>query len=260
MTQREQLRDNYEDALFALLMDEFAEREGERLLKENERLKLDPDIVVSDELDKRCIKTIDRTLAKGRRRKVKYAAYRVISRVAVAVLAVAVLFGTAYAAFPEVRIKTLNLIIELSEKAASLTLDGTNSNMQGDDEIPSALNKNGTLRGYLLPSLPEGFVANYETSTHRSAEISYENGQGARVDFSIIDSNGTVANRDTEDAQKIENVSIHGYSGLLIEKGDSISLTWADTDQNNFITIYSIGIGKKTTLSYAEAIKFVGIT
>ena len=28
MTQREQLRDNYEDALFALLMDEFAEREG----------------------------------------------------------------------------------------------------------------------------------------------------------------------------------------------------------------------------------------
>ncbi len=40
MTQREQLRDNYEDALFALLMDEFAEREGERLLEKNERLKL----------------------------------------------------------------------------------------------------------------------------------------------------------------------------------------------------------------------------
>lgn len=28
MTRHEELRDNYEDALFALLMDEFAEREG----------------------------------------------------------------------------------------------------------------------------------------------------------------------------------------------------------------------------------------
>ena len=54
MTRHEELRDNYEDALFALLMDEFAEREGERLLEENERLKLDPDNVISDELDKRC--------------------------------------------------------------------------------------------------------------------------------------------------------------------------------------------------------------
>ena len=182
-----------------------------------------------------------------------------ISRVAVAVLTIVVLFGTAYAAFPEVRIKTFNLVIELSEKAASLALDGANNNIQGDDKISSTLNENGTLRGYLLPSLPEGFVANYEKSTHRSAEISYENGQGARVDFSIIASNGTVVNRDTEDAQKIENVSIHDYSGLLVEKGDSLSLTWADTDQNNFITIYSSGLDKETILDYAETIKFIGI-
>ena len=154
MTRREELRDNYEDALFALLMDEFAEREGERLLEENERLKLDPDIVISDELDRRCIKTI----AKGKRRKVKYAAYRMISRVAVAVLAVVVLFGTAYAAFPEVRIRTLNLIIELSDQAASLTMGGANNSMQNDDGASAELNEDGTLRGYRLPEIPEGTI------------------------------------------------------------------------------------------------------
>ena len=62
MTRHEELQDNYEDALFALLMDEFAEREGERLLEENERLKSDPDIVISDELDRQCIKKINRSM------------------------------------------------------------------------------------------------------------------------------------------------------------------------------------------------------
>ena len=34
MTRREQLQEQYEDALFALLMDELARSEGEKLLEE----------------------------------------------------------------------------------------------------------------------------------------------------------------------------------------------------------------------------------
>ena len=41
MTKRERLLEEYEDSLFALIMDEFAEEEGKRLLEENERLKQD---------------------------------------------------------------------------------------------------------------------------------------------------------------------------------------------------------------------------
>ena len=50
MTRRENLRDQYEDALFALLMDDLAWQEGERLLELNERLKNDPDADVPDAL------------------------------------------------------------------------------------------------------------------------------------------------------------------------------------------------------------------
>lgn len=39
MTKREKLLEQYEDALFSLLMDEFAESEGKAALEENERLK-----------------------------------------------------------------------------------------------------------------------------------------------------------------------------------------------------------------------------
>ena len=43
MTKREQLIEQYEDALFALLMDSVAEEEGKKAIELNERLKADPE-------------------------------------------------------------------------------------------------------------------------------------------------------------------------------------------------------------------------
>ena len=41
MTRREKLQEQYEDALFALLMDDLAVEEGKKAYEENERLKAD---------------------------------------------------------------------------------------------------------------------------------------------------------------------------------------------------------------------------
>lgn len=64
MTKREKLLEQYEDALFSLLMDEFAESEGKAALEENERLKADPNFVVPKELQQRCRRTISHYFAK----------------------------------------------------------------------------------------------------------------------------------------------------------------------------------------------------
>ena len=55
MTRHEQLVENYENALFELLMEGVIEREGEQIEKENEQLKNDPDFAIPPELDKRCM-------------------------------------------------------------------------------------------------------------------------------------------------------------------------------------------------------------
>ena len=57
MTRHEKLLENYEDALFALLMDEVAEQEGKRFLAENEQLKQNKKSAIPAEVDKRCLKT-----------------------------------------------------------------------------------------------------------------------------------------------------------------------------------------------------------
>ena len=55
MNRKEQLQEQYEDALFALLMDDMMEEEGRQLLEENERLKQEPSAAVPEEDDQPCL-------------------------------------------------------------------------------------------------------------------------------------------------------------------------------------------------------------
>lgn len=77
---RQQLLENYEDALFALLMDDFAEREGEKLKAENERLKQDPAAQPSEELDQKCRRIIRAEYAKAQRKQLAHSAGSVFSK------------------------------------------------------------------------------------------------------------------------------------------------------------------------------------
>ena len=54
MTRREMLMEQYEDALFALIMDEVAEVEGQKAIEENQRLKESGELVIPKEVSQRC--------------------------------------------------------------------------------------------------------------------------------------------------------------------------------------------------------------
>ena len=70
MNRHEELQDRYEDALFALLMDKIAMVEGEEVLEEIERLKSDPEAAIPEDVDRRCLQTIQRHFAKRKARTV----------------------------------------------------------------------------------------------------------------------------------------------------------------------------------------------
>ena len=122
MNRRDELRERYEDALFAFLMEDVIETEGKKMLEENERLKQDPLAAVPEAVDYRCIQTIKRGFAKERRHTVGRITYRVLNRVAMIAVICALLFVTAFAASSEIRSKTINLLIEVSDTFSTLTL------------------------------------------------------------------------------------------------------------------------------------------
>ena len=50
--------EQYEDALFAQIMDKVAEMYGEELLRENEKLRADPNVEFPEDLNRRCLEII----------------------------------------------------------------------------------------------------------------------------------------------------------------------------------------------------------
>ncbi len=150
MSRRERLQENYEDALFALLVEDMLEAEGERLLRESERLRDVPGCTASPEADRRCLETIRRAFAKRRRQAVGRTVRKVLDRVAMVVVACALGFTVIYAASPNLRVKTLNLLIGISDVSASLSLTDKDKEQGGVDE-------GGVQLGYQLPPLPEDF-------------------------------------------------------------------------------------------------------
>ena len=249
MSRTEQLYESYEDALFALLMDKVAKAEGARLLEENERLQNDPNAAVPEHIDKACMDTIRRTFEQQKRKRRAHSFGKLLRHVAVAVIIMLALFMAAYAAFPEVRARTLSVLVQSSGVASRLWLE-----QEGKDELPAA-GKSQMLMGYSLPYLSSNYIVVDQGEDRLGAWIRYANDMGGELDI-CISKNG-VRYFDTE-AADIQAITIQDHEGELIEKDGTIKLYWVDTDQSCYIELTGYGIDREWLIDFAKGIVFSG--
>ena len=252
MNRREKLIDNYEDALFAVLMDKVAEEEGAKLREENQRLQNNPEGVVPEHVDAVARQTIRKAFAGQNRRSALHVARRVVNAVAMIVLICSALFVTAYAAFPEVRVKTLNLLIQSSDVASRLVLVNEEiiSNRISDDT------ESLMLCGYSIPRL-DGFSEEGKNEDKHSGWIKIKNDErDATIRISVTTSKTNYI--DTESIDSIEEISIHGYSGVIIEKDNRVTLSWADSDHDTYVTLVCTNLSTGFALQAAGQITYVG--
>ena len=87
------LREQYEDALFALLMEDYMEDEGKKALEENERLKCDDSFIVPEKTRKRCLKTISKFYIRQNIRRSGKVFYKAFTKIAVIVTISGMLFS-----------------------------------------------------------------------------------------------------------------------------------------------------------------------
>lgn len=260
VTRREQLQENIEDAIFALLMEDLAEQEGKRLVEENEQLKQDSSAKVPDALDKRCRKIIRQAYSRERRHEVGRVLHRILANAALAAMVCILLFVSAFAAVPEVRIMTLNLLIEVSDVSTSLRLTGVDNDPIAQNGNSSKTDDVQTLWGYRLPEIPDDYEVVYENSSDWATDLWYGRGDESLIKFNISKASETLElDVDTENAE-VEKIQIHGYDGLLTEKGNRIDIIWGDTDQNNFVSITCTGIDQNTALDFAKEMEYCGQT
>lgn len=249
MTRREQLRERYEEALFALLMDEFLEEEGEKALQENAALSAAPQAEVPAPVVQRCLRRIDRHFAAQKARSIGRMSVRIVNRVAVAVLVAMLLFTVAFAASPTFRINTLNLVIETFEESTSFSITGASAMMPQTIEA-----------GWL----PEGYqLTEQKSSSNRITNI-YQADNGREITIYVTDISGGGISVDTEDAV-LDTVVIQGYEATTIQKlridgygnpHEQNRVVWPITENGWFVSVSSdeeavavlIGVAEKLTV------------
>jgi len=249
---RQLIYENYEDALFAKLMDEHAEIEGARLLEENEQLKNDPDFHLPTGLDERCMTTINNIFKTKRRKEREKKATAVFKRVAVAMLICAALFTGLMCTASAFRDAVFRLF---------KTEFNDNTDMQIRDVIGPLDNEENSGPMVKIPEssnlptwLPEGYILSslsFENNHLKAIYIDKSENQISYKEFP----NSFAIGIDTENADKTETVSINGNKGVFVSKGGNQSLSWGDTNRNVIIKISSKTIRKEDMLKMAKSIE-----
>ena len=243
MTQKEQLWENYEDAVFAILMDAVAEQEGEKGLQLMEELEHDPSAQVPEEVQRRAEKTIRKAFAAQSRRSARHVGFRMFQRIAVAVMLVILTAVCAFAAFPEMRVNVLNMI----EQTFS---DHTDFNVtSGDsDEYSSATFT-------IKPAwLPENFSLTDEGENNASVFSMYENGAGGVLFISENKATDLSMAVDTENAEK-QDIKIQDYQAKLIEKDNWRCILFLVPEKNMLVYIDAENVPTEQVIKVAENIQ-----
>lgn len=253
MTQHERLLEEYEDAYFALLMEEVAKKEGERLEALNEKLQNDPEAAVPESLDKRCLETIDRYFAKQQRQTSLRRVGKVLRLVAVIMGISALLFTTAFALNENFRVATLNLMLTVTEKYTQFDIKSSARN--GGQASPGRSAENAEyFQNAEIGWIPEGFECS-ESIPDRLAR--FENEQGEYFAVTILSGHGRL-NVDTENPDSIEYITINGNEGICTVKYGEVTITLADLENNLYIGVdTSSGLSVEIAKKIAENISIL---
>ena len=204
MKRYEQLQEQYEEALLALLMEEAARNEGEKLLEENERLKHAPEITIPKAVLRRGRRTIHWEFSKRNAAAFCQTSGKGFQRVAVFAFAAILLFTGVFAASEDFRLQTLNLIVEVFESHTNFRFSQISESTNNYD--------------FEIGWLPEDFTLVEQNKSYDSSWVNYKSSKGEflYIDLAFLGNYGS-ANYDTENATA-EEITINDSSATLYTK------------------------------------------
>lgn len=214
---RHRLLENYEDALFALLMDDYALEEGARLYKENNDLAEDSAFTLPEGMDAHGLKVIRNAFRKKRLRSIAKTTGKVTSRVAILVLILNIVFGVSFFTVEAFRVEVLNMALSFQETHATVRFVGETNEPK--------------FAGYTIENLRAVIPENYELISYEETPDGeyalFTNEDGARIMWDVHSIDVT-ANLDDEDADYAQKIPIDGHDGVIIEKDGLSTILWGD--------------------------------
>lgn len=219
---REKLLEEYEEITMELLMDDYAEAEGEALWKEFQAAEENGEVPdIPDDLDQKCRNTIRSATAKINRRAHFAHGLRTLSRAAVFVL---VLFGVSTALVLSVdalRIPVLNFFLRSSERYTVIALDEENQSIQEEsDNIRNRIE-------YLIPG--DYNLVLEEASEHGSLQLAYQGSHDEIIVLIVTPASGQLI-MDTESAD-VKRMKVNEQDALFVDK-NGLHIVWMNPEDS----------------------------
>ncbi len=278
MTNRETRKEQYEDALFALLMDEMAQEDGEELLRLNEQLKQDPGAAVPEAVQRRCEKVIGTAFSRRQFRATGRRTARWLSRLLLAAILGVLLFTAAFAVSEDVRVATLNAVLEVMDDRTRITFE---ENPSGAGQADTA-NQDDTAAdleyhyNIALEWIPEGFeLESGDFEENGTCDfIIYRSPQDGMINVSVTPhSPGLVSNINTEGYTK-QDITVNGHPANLYTTNDDmlemryhqngfpniwsdLMIFWMDQDAGANVQINATNLTEEEMICLAEGIHWL---
>lgn len=273
MKNREQLWEDYEEARFALLMDALAEAEGEEALRLSEALNRDPEGALPPEVDRRCEAVIREAFVQRRLHATGRTAVRWLTKVLVAAMLGAVMFAAAFALSEDVRVATLNAVIEVMDDRTQITFEGAGGDAGGTAAPPAegtAAEEWTDPDGIALEWVPEGF----ELEKDQSDKVTYRNDAGDEILVTVDQySEDLVYTFDTED-RTAKTVEVQGHQATLYtatenklqltnellgtEFWSDMIVVWMDDANQEIWFVSATNLTEEEMLRLAEGVRWRG--
>ena len=242
MTKQEMLYEQYNDALFRLLMHSVAQHQGQQYQEENQALKAQEG-GPSETAKRRCLRTISRQVRRGHARAAARTASRVLSKAAVVMLLVISCLTAAFAVSPVFRSDALRWAVATFGDHAEYRFNQTEGGVQ--------------YQGIEVGWLPEGYeLVESRTANRMTSQLYIELSDGLEqsVKIQVMNfSDAGIFKVDTE-ADQVYQVSVQNTLATVIQREGSIQLTWMYPESNCIVMLCGDNISTETALRIAQSI------
>ncbi len=280
MANRETRKEQYEDALFALLMDEMAQEDGEELLRLNEALKQDPNAAVPEAVQHRCEKVIGTAFSRRQFQTTGRRTARWFGRLLLAAILGILLFSAAFALSEDVRVATLNIVLEVMDDHTRITFEedpsggAGQSGSAGQPDTTSGLEYHYNIA---LEWIPEGFEldSGHFKEEGTSDYVSYVNSQNGVIDIRVTPySTGLVSSLNTEECEK-KDITVQNHPATLYVTSEDMLETryyqygvtniwnqmmiyWIDEELQVIVQIDATNLTEEEMIRLAEGVHWRG--
>ena len=230
MIGREALLEQYEEALFALLMESVAEAEGEKALAESRRLNESGEEIMPAETHRRCLRLIDQKIAGRNARQFGRGFVRAAGMAATIALVAIMVFTTAFAAQESFQAKkpTLGYAVKFHKHTTVISLPASSAALGSGQRSPAPQ--------FSVDWLPKGFEPEKEEKSDSNVWIQYRRpNTEARIVIAARNLLDGSANVNTEDA-KVSYRQLRGTEAMVVETPDSVcQILWAAEGKGDWL-------------------------